>query len=260
MNASSFDQVGQTTEQRDQRNRPRRSVGRGRSLPSSRAAIGALLVVLSGLGFTLAARRATAEPTTRFVVATRQIAPGEILRSGDLRLETMRLSTPVAGRAFSDTSVLVGAVTVGPVGRGELVQSSLVQAGGPSLREMSFPIESARALNGNINAGDRIDIVATTGSASATSTAIERTSTVLSGLQVVSVRGNSLEPGETSTIVITVAIAEQTQQVALADAVNTAELFVVRANDANDRVETTPLETTSLETTSLDTTPLEAKK
>ncbi len=224
MNASTLDLPSQRLTP------PRREVGRGRSLPSSRAAIGSLLVVLSGLGLTYAARRATAEPTTRFAVAAREVAPGEVLRATDVRLEIMQLSDQVAGRAFSDAGVLVGAVTVGPLGRGELIQSSLVQRGGPSLREMSFPVESSRALNGNIDPGDRIDVVATVG----TSSSNANTSTVLSGLQVLSVTGDMLDAGESATIVVTVAITDPAQQVTLAEAVNTAELFLVRANDQLD--------------------------
>ncbi len=224
MNAPSLDQVGHRLEP------PHRAVGRGRTLPSGRAAVGALLVVLSGLGLTEAARRATAEPTTRFVVATREVAPGEVLTANDVRLETMQLSAQVAGRSFSDSGVLVGAVTVGPLGVGELIQSSLVQRGGPALREMSFPVDSARALNGTLDPGDRIDVVATFGSSSSGA----KTATVLSGLQVLSVSGDMLDAGEGSTIVVTVAIAEAAQQVVLAEAVNTAELFLVRANDNLD--------------------------
>ncbi len=221
MNTSTLEQVG------NRLSPSRREVGRGRALPSSRAAIGALLVVLSGLGLTYAARRATAEPTTRFAVAAREIAPGEVLGLNDMRLVTMQLDPQVAGGAFSDAGVLVGAVTVGPLGSGELIQSSAVQRGGPSLREMSFPIQSSRALNGDIDPGDRIDVVATVGTASSGAT----TKTVLTGLQVLSVRGDMLDPGEATTIVLTVAITDPAQQVTLAEAVNTAELFVVRAND-----------------------------
>ncbi len=217
-------------------------VGRGRSLPSGRAAIGALLIVLSGLGLTVAAQKATAEPTTRYAIATRDIDPGQLLTSTDIRMVTMRLAPPVARRSFATDVPLIGAVTVSPLSAGELVQSSAVQRGGPSLREMSFPVEAARALNGNIDPGDRIDIVATHDSVDG-----KRTDTVLSNMQVVSVLGVGSEGTSSSTIVIKVAIAEPAQQVTLAQAVNTAQLFVVRANDAQ-RAKTAAPEAQTAET------------
>jgi Flp pilus assembly protein CpaB len=227
MNVSGTDQLGTRL------GTPRRAVGRGTPLPSGRAALGALLVVLSGLGLTYAAQRMTAEPTTRFAVATRDIPAGEVLKPEDVRVQTMRLSPEVARRAFSDDAVLVGAVTVGPLGRGELVQSSVVQRGGPELRAMSFPIESARALNGDLDPGDRIDLVAS-------ETGIDgSTETVLTSLQVISVSGNRLEPGDSSTIVITVGIADPAQQVVLAKAVSGGDVFVVRANDAGNAMNAT---------------------
>jgi Flp pilus assembly protein CpaB len=207
---------------------PRRQVGRGKSLPSGRAATGALLIVLSGVGLAAAAQKATAEPTTRYAIATRDIDPGELLTSGDIRMVTMKLATPVARRSFASEIPLVGAVTVSPISSGELMQSSAVQRGGPSLREMSFPIDASRALNGSIDSGDRIDIVATSEGAGGKSTV-----TVLSNMQVISVLGTGLDGESAATIVIKVAIEHPADQVTLAQAANTAQLFVVKANDAN---------------------------
>ncbi len=203
----------------------RRSVGRSRSLPSGRAAIGALLVVLSGLGLTAAARRASAEPTTKFAVATRDIPAGTQLQAGDIQFLTMELATDVAKRSFTAGTSLVGAVAVNPLSSGELIQYSAVQAGGPSLRSMSFPIEAARAVNGELDPGDRVDIVATTNETD------KRTETVLRNLEVISVSGASLDPGSNSELVITVSIEDPQHQTVLAQAVNTGDLFVVRAND-----------------------------
>jgi Flp pilus assembly protein CpaB len=204
----------------------RRRVGRGKSLPSGRAVTGALLIVLSGLGLTTAAKRATAEPTTQYVIANRDISPGEKLTADDIRLVTMRLALPVARRSFASKEPLIKAVTLAPLSAGELVQSSAVQAGGLRLREMSFPVDAARALNGDIDPGDQIDIVATHDDAGG-----KRTDTVLPGMTVISVFGAESGTGSSSTLIIKVALTDQSQQMVLAQAVNTAQLFVVRAND-----------------------------
>jgi Flp pilus assembly protein CpaB len=204
----------------------RRAVGRGKSLPSGRAVTGALLIVLSGLGLATAAKRATAEPTTQYVIANRDINPGERLVATDIRVVTMRLAPPVARRSFATKAPLIGAVAIAPLSSGELVQSSAVQAGGPRLREMSFPIDAARALNGDIDPGDRIDIVATLDGQGG-----KQTDTVLPGMQVISVIGAGSTGGSNSTLVIKVALTDPAQQNVLAQVSNTAQLFVVRAND-----------------------------
>jgi Flp pilus assembly protein CpaB len=205
----------------------RRSVGRSRSLPSGRAAIGALLVVMSGLGLATAARQATAEPTTRFAVATRDVPAGDVLRPGDIALLTMKLAPNVAQRSFTDVSLLTDAVATNSLSAGELIQYSAVQKGGPRLRAMSFPIEAARALNGRIEPDDRLDIVSTQDV-----DGIERTETVLSGIRLISVSGASLDPGSSSELVLTVAFDNDDQQAVLARAINTGRVFVVRANDS----------------------------
>jgi Flp pilus assembly protein CpaB len=200
----------------------RRSVGRARSLPSGRAAIGALLVVLSGLGLAFAARQATAQPTTRFAVATRDIPLGDVLEADDVRMLVMTLAPDVARRSFTNPVPLVGAVAVSPMSSGELIQYSAVQAGGPSLRAMSFPIE---------------------------------TETVLQNLRVISISGASLDPGSSSLLVVTVAIENPAQQARLAQAVNTGQLFVVRANDSrpSDSRDTGNKDTQTKDTQTKDT-------
>jgi pilus assembly protein CpaB len=204
----------------------RRSVGRSRSLPSGRAAIGALLVVMSGLGLATATRKATAEPSTRFAVATRDVPAGNTLQASDIQLLTMKLAPNVAQRSFTNLSLLVGAVSTNSLSAGELIQYSAVQKGGPELRAMSFPIDAARALNGRLDPDDRLDVVATNNI-----DGTDKTLTVLRNLRLISVSGASLDPGSSSELVLTVAIANPDDQAVLAEAVNNGNLFVVRAND-----------------------------
>src|SRR5581483_8230273 len=76
------------------------------------------------------------------------------------------LSTGLATRrAFHRTAQVVGAVVVGPVGSGELIQAaSLASHAGPrESRQVSLPIDAARAVGGRLVAGDIVDVAATLG-------------------------------------------------------------------------------------------------
>jgi Flp pilus assembly protein CpaB len=217
----------------------RRTVGRSRTLPSSRAAIGALLVVLSGLGLVTAARQATAQPTTRFAVATRDVPAGQVLQAGDIQMLTMKLAPNVAQRSFTNPDIVVDAVATHSLSAGELIQYSAVQKGGPSLRAMSFPIDAARALNGRLDPDDRLDIIANQDISGK-----DQTLTVLRNIRLLSISGASLDPGSSSQLVLTVAIANPDDQAILAQAVNNGDMFVVRANDVRSPTSATASTTT----------------
>jgi hypothetical protein len=203
--------------------RPRRSVGRGASLPTGRAAIGGLLVVLAGMGLYLASVRATSTPTATYVVAARDLNEGQILTEGDLATVLGEANTAISANSFTAKTPLIGAVVLGPISAGELIQGSIVQRGGLSLREMSFPVPRTQALNGSLDAGDRIDVV------SVGST--DQASTILSDVKVTNVSGGGLEVDTSDTLVITVSFSNETDQVALAGALASGKVFIVRAND-----------------------------
>jgi pilus assembly protein CpaB len=206
---------------------PNRRVAGRSTRPSGRAALGALLVVLSGVGLYLATVASTKERVTTYVVAARDITKGQVVTENDVRTEPLRLSELVSQRAFADPSVLVGAIALVPLGEGELVQVSAMQQGGPAMRAMSFPIESARAVAGDISPGDHIDVVATFDREGTTVT-----ETVLRGLEVLAINRGGVDATSSTPLVIRVGIKDAQQQEVLAHALNVGKLFVVRANDA----------------------------
>ncbi len=62
-----------------------------RGLPSGRAVVGGFLVALAAIGVFAAYTSATAEPVTEYVVAARDLTPGEQLTSGDVELVAIDL-------------------------------------------------------------------------------------------------------------------------------------------------------------------------
>ena len=82
------------------------------------------------------------------VVARRDLDPGERLTADDVEVRAVDAAADVAGRSFPDADQLVGAVTLGPVAAGELVQEGSVRlsAADTSGPEFSFPVDRERAL------------------------------------------------------------------------------------------------------------------
>lgn len=202
-------------------------------MPGSRAVAGALLVALAALGTFVAYTDATAPPSTAFVVAAADLAPGHRLTAADLTTEAMELAPGVAGRSFRHPETLVGATVLAPIAAGELLQAShLVRQGDVAgARELSFPVETDLALAGALRPGESIDVVATFGSG-----ADAYTATVVRAVTVVSVADAGAAAGGRFTVV-TVALEAPADVVALAHAVRAGKVTVVRATSASALVD-----------------------
>ncbi len=128
-----------------------------------RAATGGLLVTIALLGVSQAYAHADRPPTTGYAVATTHLAPGEVLGPGRVELLAMDLPRALAGRAFTSTDLLEGAVLLAPLQPGELVQLSQVLPAGTapwSGVDVAFAVPAERALGGDLHPGERIDLVA----------------------------------------------------------------------------------------------------
>lgn len=197
---------------------------RARSVPGGRAVLGGFLVAAAVVGLFWASSRPGA-PSARYVVAGRDIAPGARLAAGDLRLQALDLPPALAGRAFSDPAALEGAVAVGPLAAGELVQASAVVAkpSSPSSREVSVAVPAA-TLPPGLETGERIDLVATFGAGGdAFSTYVVRQA------QIVGIHRLGRDERDAT---VTVALDDAGEAIALAHASQQAKLTVVRATGA----------------------------
>ena len=202
---------------------PGRTVRRRTRLPAGRAVVGGFLVALAATGVFAAYTDATTQPEEHFVVARRPLAPGTRLSRADLTLAPMRLHNAIG---FRDAAPLLGATTLGPVGRGELLQPTAVLASRSRApeRELSLPIDSSRAVSGDLRAGDRVDVAATFGSGeSAYTVFVVRGALVLDRRQA----GGGLQRNTGEVLVLS--LADPTDALAVAHAVSVGQLTVVRA-------------------------------
>jgi Flp pilus assembly protein CpaB len=199
--------------------RPPRLIRRRRALPSGRAALGALLVAVAAVGTFAAASGATADPRRPYVVARTDLAVGHRIERSDLAVGRMQLPGFVQAFRPVDASRLLGTVVVGAVARGGLLQRADVRGRSPLGPEVSFAIDPARAVGGDLQPGELVDILAT---ADASPTTV-----VVRAARVVSARSKGGLAGGDS-LVVTVDVPTADAAVALAHAVDAGHITVVR--------------------------------
>ncbi|MDA8391235.1 MAG: hypothetical protein M0Z87_00225 [Actinomycetota bacterium] len=159
-------------------------------------------------------------------MAATTISAGERLTAADFRTQPMLLPHSLSRRyTFDNTSALRGTVAAVPLRPGELVQVGDVISGPAGIgRVVSFPVDPARALNGALSYGDRVDVLATYGSgSSATTSAVVRSAKVLA---VSGSSGGVLASG--GSMVVTLSVDSPASLLALAQAVNAAQVLLVR--------------------------------
>lgn len=198
-----------------------------RSLPGARALTGGLLVAAAAVGLFAAYARTQAGPTHSFVVTRHGLAAGTVVSPSDVVLQPMDLPAGLAARAFAHLPDVLGTTVLSPLGPGELVQpSALVATRGPrGARSLSFPVERSRL--GPLKQGERVDVVATYG------TGVDAWSTVvLRQATVAGVDRPKSTLGDGGSVVLTIAVEDPSEELALAHAVALGKVTVVVATGA----------------------------
>lgn len=202
-----------------------RVAGRRPSLPNGRAVLGGLLVAAGAVGTFAAWSSAGDPPSTEFVVASHDLPVGEVLDEGDLELAALDVPASLAGRAFQEAAAVVGQRTVAPLAEGELIQRSAIVVpedfGGG--RQLSFAIETADALAGTLEEGEIVDLLVTYGASAGGSV----TEVVASGATVARLPAD--DDGGGGQVVVLLSVSEDTDVLALTNAIRQGELTIVRS-------------------------------
>jgi Flp pilus assembly protein CpaB len=205
---------------------PTHTIRPWRGLPGGRAAVGGLLVTAAVLAVWFLAGGGDRPAGQHYLTAARPLAAGHRIESADLR--TIELDLPAGQRAstFADPSDLVGAVTRGPIGTGELVQAGSVGPAGDDEHraQLSFSVESDWAVAGHLEVGDRIDLYATGDGDTTTRVLANATVQAIS-----SPDGDRLGSAGTQTITVSGPDADALGRAVAAT--RTATLTVVRVTD-----------------------------
>ena len=188
--------------------------------------MGGFLVALAAVGIFAAYTGATADTRQRYVASRADLPIGHRIERADLAVLPMDLPAEVGSRAARDPSRLVGMIVIGPVAKGELVQASDVAAAGgegATGPQVSFPIDSARALAGRLRVGELVDVVATYDAAGSGQTLV-----VARGARVVDRSKPTSTLGDGGKEVVTLAVASRAETLAVAHAANAGDVTLVR--------------------------------
>jgi len=196
-----------------------------------RVSAGHVLMIVAGLlgaVATLAVLR-SADHRVDVLVARAALAPGDVVERDDFRAVRVGADDVKVGALVraEDVDELVGRVVTTRVGAGRFVARDDVEplAAGAARRSMSFPIERARALDGQLVAGDTVDVIATDerGNARYVATAVDV-------LRVGGDRGRS-PLGGSDALTVTLAV-EPDVALQVASALHGDDLTLVRSTGA----------------------------
>jgi Flp pilus assembly protein CpaB len=125
----------------------------------------AVMVVTGLLGavLTLSLLRA-ADDGRPVLVAAHEVVPGTVIEADTVRVARLDASDRILASLYrpDELDELAGRVATAPIGSGSLVTRGSVRAvtAGAARRSMSFGIAAARAVGGDLDGGDRVDILA----------------------------------------------------------------------------------------------------
>ncbi|MFP4512119.1 MAG: SAF domain-containing protein [Acidimicrobiales bacterium] len=202
-------------------------------MPSGRAMVGGLLVAVAMVGAVALSRSAGAPPTVPTVVASAAISPSEALGPHNLTVAELALPDELIDSTYPDPDALAGTVSRSHIGvgevlqRGGVVESTATQRDAAPAREVSLRVDGDRAVDGRLEAGDRVDVLASYGNGIDALTYV-----VLADAPVLSAARTDGGVSSGQTLVLTLALSRRDDTISLAHAVDNADITVVRTTTA----------------------------
>lgn len=164
--------------------------------------------------------------TIRVWAAAHDLSQDAVVGPGDLRLAEVRLGAEQLENYVGSAENLQGAVLTRPVRAGELISSGWVADSGGSAvsRSMTVPVALEHASGGDLQTGDRIDILATFNAGDARA----RTQMLLRGVEVLDVvTAGGLVVEDEAVVGVTVAVTPEDAP-RLAFALRTADIDIAK--------------------------------
>jgi Flp pilus assembly protein CpaB len=189
------------------------------------------MVVAGLLGLLLSLSVLRRVDTTVPVMTVRHdVAPGTRLRPEMFRATRVHADARALANLVSPTALagLRGSIVVSSLRAGDLLERSAVGSAATrrAARAVSFPVDAALAVGGDVSAGDRVDVLAS-------ATDDSGSGYVLVAVEVVAVHATGSGPlrGGDGRLSLTVAVDAAGAQ-RLAAALHAADLLVVRSTGA----------------------------
>ncbi len=189
--------------------------------------VGALLITLAAVGAYVLSGQNEIDNRIAYLVASSDLAPGQMLRAEDISTSLVELPPGLADSSFTDATAVVGAVALGPIGEGELLQTTAMTPPQLSL-DREQPIEFSFALPNqgaprSLRPGEHVAMLSTTGRNS------DAVTTVVVGDAVVTdVVHDDESFASSGDMIITLAIADSTEVLAAANAAQATDVTILR--------------------------------
>jgi Flp pilus assembly protein CpaB len=201
-----------------------------RGLPGGRAVVGGLLVAVAAVGIFAAVSGAGQGPDTRYYVAARDIDAGTTLTEDDIESVAVELPEGLRNRVFTDASALVGAITVGPLSEGEMVQAGALAPGTDAeVPTFSVAVGRADANAGELNRGDYVQVLATYGSDTSATTV-----TLSTEARIVSISEEDDSLAAAGQIVVRLQVPSPDERIAIVNATTSGKVSLIRVTGADD--------------------------
>lgn len=190
--------------------------------------MGGLLVAVAAVGIFAAVSGAGKGPGTAYVMAARDIGPGQEITAADVEVVVVDLPDRLRGKVFSDVGTVVGAVAYGPMADGELVQAGNL-AEGVAVPTFSLALPQADANGGDLQRGDRVQVLATYGSDTSATTL-----TLAEGVTVVSVTETEDAVGGSGEVLLRLAVPKAKDRGAILNATVSGRVALIRTTGVDD--------------------------
>jgi Flp pilus assembly protein CpaB len=194
--------------------------------------VGGLLVTVAAVGTFAAYATANRGPSHHALVANGPLRPGQRLHATDLRRVAVELPDEVRDQSFDAADDIDGSLVLVPLLADELITRSDIRRASESAttspaRELSFALEREHAVDGHLQRGEWIDLVATYGSGAEAYTTV-----VARHVQVLDVdAAGAAAVGSNGKLTITISVDDEAHALEAAHALEIAKVNVVRSSD-----------------------------
>jgi Flp pilus assembly protein CpaB len=192
--------------------------------------VGGLLVAVAAVGIFAAVSGAGRGPSTRYYVAARDLSPGSTLTSADIEAVAIEVPSRMKGRVFTDPGDLIGAIVVGPMSEGELIQAGGLATGEDAeIPTFSVAVATADANAGELTRGDYVQVLATYGTDTTATTV-----TLSTEAQIVSISEDDDSLAAAGQVVVRLQVPSAEERIAIINATTSGKLSLIRVSGADD--------------------------
>jgi Flp pilus assembly protein CpaB len=197
--------------------------------------LGLVLILVAVVGYWSV--YSTSTQRTPVLVATRSLPAGAVLRTGDLRIGELAGDSHVMGSIAKETAMsqVLGRRLATPVTAGAPLPTDAIARAAAHASAMTIALDSAHALGGALQPGDRVSVLATFGAGNTGA----HTRVIARALQVLSVQTASSMQSNGGQVSVTLALTDPAVASTLALANDDAKIMLL-LDGSRDRAAAIP--------------------